>query len=189
LASEQKSIYTEAKLCNEAEALSLFSMRDPGDVRQLEEKMKAMKHERALIPFIVFLSFANAGAVRAEATSIQVPLTGAQCVPAVDTAGSGTADLTYDPATRIVTWTIAYSGLSSPSTMAHFHGPAKQGQNAPPVIWLSTQGSPPANPMKGTATLTPEQAKQFSTGEWYVNVHTQSHPAGEIRGQVIPPKS
>ena len=46
------------------------------------------------------------------------------------------------------------------------------------MIWLSTQGSPPANPMTGTATLTPEQAQQFSAGEWYVNVHTQSHPAG-----------
>ena len=103
--------------------------------------------------------------------------------------GSGTADLTYDPATRIVTWNIAYSGLSSPTTMAHFHGPAAKGKNAPPVIWLSTQGSPPTNPMTGTATLTPDQAKQFSAGEWYVNVHTQSHPAGEIRGQVIPPKS
>ena len=57
------------------------------------------------------------------------------------------------------------------------------------MIWLSKQGSPPANPMTGTATLTPDQAKQFSAGEWYVNVHSQSHPAGEIRGQVIPPKS
>ena len=62
--------------------------------------------------------------------------------------------------------------------MAHFHGPATEGKNAPPVIWLSTQGSPPANPMTGTATLTPDQAKQFSAGEWYVNVHSQSHPAG-----------
>jgi hypothetical protein len=73
--------------------------------------------------------------------------------------------------------------------MAHFHGPAKAGQNAPPVIWLSTQGSTPANPIAGTATLTPDQAQQFQAGEWYVNVHTQSHPAGEIRGQVLPPKS
>jgi hypothetical protein len=151
--------------------------------------MKAMKRQRALIPFIVLLGFVNAGTVRADATSFKVPLTGAQCVPAVDTTGSGTAELTYDPATRIVTWNITYSGLSSPTTMAHFHGPAKQGQNAAVAIWLSTQGSPPANPMTGTATLTPEQAKQFSDGEWYVNVHTQSHPAGEIRGQVIPPKS
>jgi hypothetical protein len=73
--------------------------------------------------------------------------------------------------------------------MAHFHGPAAEGKNAPPTIWLSTQGSPPANPITGSATLTPEQAKQFSAGEWYINVHSQSHPAGEIRGQVVPPKS
>jgi CHRD domain len=156
---------------------------------QKEEKMKAVNRQWALIPSVILLCFVGMGAVQADPTSFKIPLTGAQCVPPVETTGSGTAELTYDPATRIVTWNITYSGLSSPSTMAHFHGPAKQGQNAPPVIWLSTQGSPPTNPMTGTATLTPEQAKQFADGEWYVNVHSQSHPAGEIRGQVIPPKS
>lgn len=151
--------------------------------------MNATKFQRALVPFAIVLGLASAGVARADSTSFKVPLTGAQCVPAVDTSGSGAADLTYDPATRVVTWNITYSGLSSPSTMAHFHGPAKVGQNAPPVIWLSTQCSPPTNPMTGSATLTPEQAQQFSAGEWYINVHTQSHPAGEIRGQVIPPKN
>ncbi len=72
--------------------------------------------------------------------------------------------------------------------MAHFHGPAKKGQNGPVVIWLTKQGSPPTNPITGSTTLTPEQAQQFTAGEWYINVHTQSHPAGEIRGQVIVPK-
>ena len=151
--------------------------------------MNATKFQRALVPLAIVLSLAGAGVARADSTSFKVPLTGAQCVPAVDTKGSGTADITYDPATRVVTWNISYSGLSSPTTMAHFHGPAKAGQNAPPVIWLSTQGSTPANPITGTATLTPDQAQQFQAGEWYVNVHTQSHPAGEIRGQVLPPKS
>lgn len=151
--------------------------------------MNVTKFQRALVPFAIMLSLAGAGVARADSASFKVPLTGAQCVPAVDTSGSGAADLTYDPATRVVTWNITYSGMSSPSTMAHFHGPAKAGQNAPPVIWLSTQGSPPANPMTGSATLTPEQAQQFSAGEWYINLHTQSHPAGEIRGQVIPPKN
>jgi hypothetical protein len=159
------------------------------DRRPVEEKMNATKFQRALVPFAIVLGLAGAGVARADSTSFEIPLTGAQCVPAVDTSGSGAADLTYDPATRVVTWNITYSGLSSPSTMAHFHGPAKVGQNAPPVIWLSTQGSPPANPMTGSATLTPEQAQQFSAGEWYINVHTQSHPAGEIRGQVIAPKN
>jgi hypothetical protein len=56
------------------------------------------------------------------------------------------------------------------------------------VIWLSTKGSSAESPFKGEATLTPEQAQQFAAGEWYVNVHTQAHPGGEIRGQVVPPK-
>ena len=87
------------------------------------------------------LGVAWAGAAQAAPVSFKVPLTGAQCVPPVDTSGSGTADLTYDPATRVVTWNIPYSGLSSPTTMAHFHGPAKQGRTHRSVIWLNTQGA------------------------------------------------
>jgi hypothetical protein len=121
--------------------------------------------------------------------SFKVPLTGAKQVPPVQTAASGTADLTYDAATRMLTWSLSYSGLSGPATMAHFHGPAAEGKNAPPVIWLSEKGAAVANPIKGQATLTPEQAQQMMAGEWYVNVHTQANPNGEIRGQVMPPKS
>jgi CHRD domain len=155
----------------------------------MEEKMKVSRRQSALISCVILLGFVHAGAALADPTSFKVPLNGAQCVPPVDTTGSGTAELTYDPATRVVTWKISYTGLSSPTTMVHFHGPAAEGKNAPPVIWLSTQGSPPTNPITGSATLTPDQAKQFSAGEWYINVHSQSHPAGEIRGQVVPPKS
>jgi CHRD domain len=57
------------------------------------------------------------------------------------------------------------------------------------VVWLSEKGAAVSNPIKGEATLTPEQAQQMSAGEWYINVHTQANPNGEIRGQVTPPKS
>ena len=143
---------------------------------------------RAVVPLVLVMGLAWMGAARAEAGSFKIPLTGAESVPPVDTSGSGNADLTYDPATRVVTWNITYSGLSSPVTMAHFHGPAKQGKNAPVIIWLTSKTTPPSSPITGSVTLTPEQAQQFSAGDWYVNVHTQSNPAGEIRGQVIPPK-
>jgi hypothetical protein len=126
---------------------------------------------------------------KAASESFTVALTGAQQVPPVQTSGTGTAELTYDPATRLLTWDLTYSGLSGPATMAHFHGPAAAGKNGPPVIWLSPKGSPVQSRVKGEATLTPEQAQQFSAGEWYINVHTQDHQAGEIRGQITPPKS
>jgi hypothetical protein len=56
-------------------------------------------------------------------------------------------------------------------------------------MWLSKQGSPAENPITGQVTLTPEQAQQFAGGEWYINVHTQAHPGGEIRSYVMPPKN
>ncbi len=150
--------------------------------------MNAANIERAIVPLALLIGVPWAGTAAAAPISFKVALTGAQCVPRVETGGSGTADLTYDAATREVTWNVSYSGLSSPTTMAHFHGPAKPGQNGPVEIWLNKQGAPPPNPMTGKAALTPEQAKQFAAGEWYVNVHTQSHPACEIRGQVVLPK-
>lgn len=143
---------------------------------------------RALILAVCLATAASAGLVHAAPLSFTVPLSGAEQVPPIDTAAKGNAALTYDPATRVVTWTITYNGLSGTATMAHFHGPADKGKNGPVVIWLSTKGSPAESPFKGEATLTPEQAQQFTAGEWYVNVHSQAHPAGEIRGQVVPPK-
>jgi CHRD domain len=124
-----------------------------------------------------------------QAASFKFPLTGEQCLPPVATNGSGEVELSYDPETRVVTWNIPYSGLSSAVTLAHFHGPAMPGKSGPVVVWLAERGSPPGNPITGQATLTPEQALQFAAGDWYVNVHTQSHPGCELRGQVIPPKS
>jgi hypothetical protein len=125
----------------------------------------------------------------AAPVSFKVPLTGTQQSPPVDTAAAGTADITYDPATRVVTWTVTYSGLTGQPTMAHFHGPAATGANAPPVVWLTEKGAAVTGPIKGEATLTPEQAEQFTSGMWYVNIHTAANPKGEIRGQVVPPKS
>lgn len=151
--------------------------------------MNNLISRRAAIVAACLTSFAWLGAAQAAPQTFKVKLSGSESVPPVETAGTGTADLTYDPATRIVTWDITCSGLSSPATMAHFHGPAAAGKNGPVVVWLTKQGSPAENPMKGTATLTPDQAQQFAGGEWYINVHTQSHPGGEIRGQVMPPKS
>lgn len=57
------------------------------------------------------------------------------------------------------------------------------------AIWLSKEGSSTSCPITGQATLTPEQAKQFEASEWYINIHTEAHPPGEMRGQVKPPKT
>jgi CHRD domain len=132
---------------------------------------------------------AAATMAQAAPMSLTVPLTGAQQVPPLQISGSGTANLTYDPSTRVLTWSITYSGLSGPATMAHIHGPAPEGKNAGVEIWLSKRGSEATSPITGKATLTAAQAQQLMAGDMYINVHTQAHPAGEIRGQIMPPKA
>src|SRR5579863_9136571 len=104
-----------------------------------ELDMNGATSRRALVLAACLSAICWAGLGEAAPISFTVPLSGAQSNPPVSTAGTGTANLTYDPATRVVTWSITYSGLSSPATMAHFHGPAAPGQNGPVIIWLTTK--------------------------------------------------
>ena len=126
-----------------------------------------------------------------KTVTFDVPLSGQAQVPPVNTQGKGTAAISYDPSSRGVSWNIVYQGLDSDVTMAHFHGPAPDGKNGPVQVWLTKRGTtlPPSGSIKGSATLTPAQAKMFTDGQMYINVHTKDHPAGAIRGQVMPPKS
>jgi len=150
--------------------------------------MRGALSRRTVFALAALACVAWVGSAAAALMKFKVPLTGAGEVPAVKTAGKATADLTWDASTRVLTWHITYSGLSSAATMAHFHNGAK-GQNGPVVIWLTKKGSPVKSPITGKVTLTPDQAQQFEAGDWYVNVHSTDHPGGEIRGQVMPPKS
>ncbi len=144
---------------------------------------------RSLLALVPVAWAGSMTAAMAASMTFSVPLTGAQQVPPVTTSGSGTANLTYDPATRRLRWSVSFSGLSGEATMAHIHGPAAEGANAGVQVWLSRKGVAPSSPITGRATLTEAQAKQFMAGEMYVNVHTKDHPTGEIRGQIVPPKS
>jgi hypothetical protein len=83
------------------------------------------------------------GLSRAAPQSFSVPLSGAQQVPPVASPGTGTANFNWDPATSELTWSVTFSGLSSPATMAHIHNGGK-GKNGPVVLWLSSRGAPPA---------------------------------------------
>ena len=81
----------------------------------------------------------------------------------------------------MLNWRMSYSGLTGPATMAHIHGPAIPGTNAGVVVPFPTA----ASPNEGQATLSPAQVADLMAGKWYVNVHTQRYPGGEIRGQLM----
>ena len=130
----------------------------------------------------LLLSACATATTRSDTVRLGGTLSGAQEVPPVSTGGTGTLDATFDKASRKLSYTVNYSGLTGPATGAHFHGPAAQGQNAGVVVPLSST----ASPIRGEATLTQAQASDLLAGRWYVNVHTGAHPGGEIRAQVMP---
>ncbi len=126
----------------------------------------------------------SAGMVQND--SFKATMNGSQESPATASKGTGTATAQLNPTTHKLTYTVRWQGLNGPATAAHFHGPAAQGQNAGVVVPL---GNNPKSPIRGTATLTPEQQQQLMSGQWYVNVHTKQFPAGAIRGQMEPASS
>jgi CHRD domain-containing protein len=124
---------------------------------------------------------AVAPAAFADNVKFKASLKASEEVPPNQSGGTGTLDATYDTASKQLTYTVNYSGLTGNATAAHFHGPAEAGKNAGVVV--PVQGSA-ASPIKGTATLTDAQAADLMGGKWYFNVHTEANKGGEIRGQV-----
>jgi hypothetical protein len=131
----------------------------------------------ATLAFAATVAFAGP----AFAEKLKATLDAKSEVPPNASAATGTADLDYDPASKKLSWKVTYSGLSGPATAAHFHGPAETGKNAGVAVAIPNAGT---SPVEGSATLTDAQAADLEAGKYYVNVHTQANPGGEIRGQV-----
>ena len=134
----------------------------------------------SLLLAAAFFSVATVAA-QAETMKIHATMDAASEVPPKKSDGKGTMDGTIDTTSKMLTYTVTYSGLTGPATAAHFHGPAEAGANAGVMVPMS---APLASPIKGTATLTDAQIAEFKDGKVYVNVHTDENKGGEIRGQV-----
>ena len=120
----------------------------------------------------------------AAVAEMRATMTPAKEVPPKTGNGQGFAFINFNEGTRALTWKVYFTGLSGPATAAHFHGPADVDGNA--GVALGLVAGAPASPVTGSATLTAAQAADLLNGKWYVNVHTQVNPSGEIRGQVTP---
>ena len=97
----------------------------------------------------------------------------------------GVAFVTFNTDTGELCFSISYddSTLTSPETVAHFHAPAPPAMNAAVIIPLPT-----GSPKNGCVTpdLTEDLRRDLFRGLWYVNIHTEQNPGGEIRGQLVP---
>lgn len=120
-------------------------------------------------------------AASAETLNFKATLNGASEVPATTSKGTGDTLATLDTATKMLSYTVTYQGLTGPAAAGHIHGPAAAGANAGVAIPFASA----ATPIRGTATLTDAQIADLKAGMMYVNIHTADNKGGEIRGQLM----
>lgn len=126
----------------------------------------------------------------------QAALSGSQEVPPNASPAAGTSVVLMNAEQTELAYTLEFSGLSSAAVAAHIHvGPP--GENGPIIFTLATApfGSPvvglltPANlepqPDRGVVTFA-DAVEAILSGNAYVNVHSNTLPGGEIRGQLGP---
>ncbi len=120
--------------------------------------------------------------------SFTYSITGNQEVPPVSTGAIGTGTASLNAAETQLTFNFTFSELSTSLTAAHFHM-ANAGINGSIVrtltgditggtgsgVWRSTDSEP----------LTPALVSALKSNGIYINIHTTTHPGGEIRGQLI----
>jgi hypothetical protein len=85
---------------------------------------------RSTIAGLTLAAMAAFAPALAETMQFKGDLKGTNEVPPNNSNAAGNFTAAYDTATKQLTWTVNYSGLSGNVTGAHFHGPATPDKNA-----------------------------------------------------------
>jgi len=116
-----------------------------------------------------------------SADAVNVNLIGANEVPALNIATSGSGSFTVG-ADKSVSGSVTTYGVVG--TAAHIHV-GVYGTNGPVAIPL-TKTSNNTWAVPAGAKFTDEQYQAYKAGETYVNVHSATHKGGEVRAQLRP---
>ena len=95
--------------------------------------------------------------------------------------GSATAVLT---GTKL-TVNGKFEGLKSAATMAHVHQGTATGVRGAKVLDLTVTKAMEGS-VSGTFELTPEQLDALKKGKWYVQIHSEKAPDGNLWGWLLP---
>lgn len=128
--------------------------------------------------FVVSLLNGAVYQIKSNPTYFFATLNGAQEVPSTNSTGAGNATLVLSADEKSARLSLKFSGLSSTQTDAHIHGPGPEGSTAGVTFPL-----PIGTISDFKIDLTPSQVQDLKNGLFYVNVHTNTFPSGEIRGQ------
>lgn len=128
-----------------------------------------------------------------------IALNGAQETPAVPSSATGTMDVFYSRETKLLSYKVTWSGLADSVSGMHIHGLAPAGFAAG-ILQNIVGASNSVFPQKTAGKFTFAKSGNLSgsllvdgvlikeeavlNGQFYMNIHNATYPAGEIRGQI-----
>jgi len=131
---------------------------------------------RTLLAFLVAFSAWDVAA-SAQTVTMVSEIDGQQVGQGTSSPGTGVGLLELDPVANTLTYYIRYGGLLGTEIAAHFHG---LGGGFPVV-----QPLPPTDPKIGTWNYPESVEANLLAGVFYINIHTDLFPGGEIAGYVV----
>lgn len=130
--------------------------------------------------------------IQTDFSKTSIVLGGAQETPSNPSPATGSMDVFYTRETRILSYTVKWSGLTGNPILMHIHGLAPTGFAANVVQTILSAANPtafPANNGKYSGTLLVDgvvvKEQDLLNGLYYMNIHTPTYPGGEIRGQIV----
>jgi hypothetical protein len=110
---------------------------------------------------------------------------GSQMVPSVSGNGNATITGNYNAATRLLNYTVNWTGLSGAPTMGGFYnGGSGSAGTLVGTNWTLGTGLNSNGTYSGSTSLTDAQLSQLSSGNWYYSLGTATNTGGEVRGQI-----
>ncbi|MCA9304402.1 MAG: CHRD domain-containing protein [Phycisphaerales bacterium] len=116
-----------------------------------------------------------------------IAIDGLQPVDPTFSTGTGNATVVINTDTRFVEISGTFEGLTSTVIGAHLHGPADFGEFSPRVILPLEFVGDTSGSFSAARTVSPTNLGYILDSLSYINIHTNNHPSGEIRGQVVVP--
>lgn len=77
-----------------------------------------------------------------------------------------------------------FDGLRGPATVANIHQGPATGVRGPAILELSVSKAP-SGAVSGSFDLTPDQVESLDKGKWYVQIHSEKAPDGNLWGWLL----
>lgn len=157
-----------------------------------------MRRALSLVSATLIVLLMSAVQARAEVFTFTANLSGGNETPGVSTGSAGTATISYDTVTGVLTYRVDVYNMPSGTTASHLHAGAA-GVSGPTVVNFTVLTNISNDfAITGTASASnlnvraaqgvnswDDLVQALLLGNTYVNVHSTANPGGEIRGQVV----